>query len=146
MKRRDPRLSCSKFRLSLWLGTWGEEKSNSEYTWKQSESEWLQTHFCTMSLLQTQTGLQIQLIREAEDYHYHQQIIKCLDWSDIKADDYQYHKIIQSLGNLWLLRQNPLPDTHIDAVYNTGIKRRESDGNFKSSNLLYIITRGEWGR
>ena len=35
-------------------------------------------------------------------------------------------------------RQNPQM-LYIDAIYNTGRKRRESDGNFKSSNLLYII-------
>ena len=36
-KRTDPRLSCSKFRLSLGLTMGGGEKPNSEHTWKQSE-------------------------------------------------------------------------------------------------------------
>lgn len=64
--------------------------------------------------------------QETDDCHCYQ-ITKCLGLKDTNTDDYCYRNILQSLGNIGLLKQNLLQDAfYIGAIYNTGRKGEEN--------------------
>lgn len=81
--------------------------------------------------------MQIEDYQETDDCHYYQ-IIKCLGLKDTNTDDYCYHNIIQSLGNIGLLKQNLLPDAfYIGTICNTGRKGEENP-----MVILRVLTSG----